>query len=157
RLGKAREQDSHAGDVAVVFPRLVGAAQDHVVDRFGRKSRIARNQLTEDVRGEIVRADGGERAGVATNGSAQRVADEGFGHALLSKKLSHRGQGGGRRGHNSRDLCAISVSSVFALSARPIANRPYREITSVSRAASAPGTPRSRAGPPQAPRSPWAR
>jgi len=54
-LGKAGEEQRHAGDVAVVLACLVGASEEHLVDRCGRYTRVALEQLFDDVRAEIVR------------------------------------------------------------------------------------------------------
>ena len=39
-----RQQSRHAGHVAVIFPRLIGAAIDHILDRCPIHSRIALDQ-----------------------------------------------------------------------------------------------------------------
>ncbi len=59
------EQQRHAGDVAVVLAGLVGAAVEHVVDRLPVDAGIALHQRLDGQRGEVVGADGRERAAVA--------------------------------------------------------------------------------------------
>ena len=66
-VGQAGEQQRHARDVAVVLAGLVGAAEDHVVDRGGGHAGVALHQLADRVRGEIVGADLGEAAAVAAD------------------------------------------------------------------------------------------
>jgi hypothetical protein len=55
RNWEAREQTGHPGYIPIVFARLVGAAEDHVIDQ----SRIypgTLHQRLNDVRREVVRA-----------------------------------------------------------------------------------------------------
>ena len=50
-----REQRRHARDVAVVFSRLVGAAEDHVLDPIGRHARAV-NDSANRAGGKVVGA-----------------------------------------------------------------------------------------------------
>ena len=76
---QAGEQRGHARDVAVVLARLVGAAEDHVIDPVGRESG-AREQAANGRRGEIVGPDLGQRAAGAADRGADGVEDVGVGH-----------------------------------------------------------------------------
>ena len=69
-------------EVAVVLPRLVGAAEDHVVELAPVDARVAVDQRLDRDRGEIVGADVRQRAAVAADRRADVVADVGFGHVL---------------------------------------------------------------------------
>jgi IclR family pca regulon transcriptional regulator len=75
----AGQQQRHARDVAVILPRLVGAAVEDVVERRPVDFRIARHQRGDGHRREIVGADGRQGSGVAAEGRAHGVADEGVG------------------------------------------------------------------------------
>src|SRR5690606_3899838 len=75
--GQARQQHGHAGDVAVVFAGLVGAAVDQVVDLGPVDVRIARHQCLDRQRREVVGANAGERSAVAAEGGADGVAEKG--------------------------------------------------------------------------------
>ena len=83
-IGQPGEQQRHARDVAVVLAGLVGAAVDDVVDRApSRRSALrAISALMRD-RAEVVGAHRRERAAVAAERRAHRVADEGFLHDRL--------------------------------------------------------------------------
>ncbi len=59
--GKPGEQRAHARDVAVVLAGLVGAAEQHVVDRR-RVGAGAAHDLADDDRAQIVRAHAGQSA-----------------------------------------------------------------------------------------------
>ena len=82
RLGQAREQRRHAGDVAVVLARLVGAAELDVVHPRPVDARVARHQRGDGHCAEIVGPNGGERTAEAPDGGPLSVADEGLGHGL---------------------------------------------------------------------------
>ena len=77
--GRPGQQRGHAGDVPVVFARLVGAAEDHIVDPVGRKGGAV-EQAADRGRGEVVGADLGERAAGAADRGADGVEDVGVGH-----------------------------------------------------------------------------
>ncbi len=79
--GKPREQAGHAREVAVVLARLVGAAEDHVVELGPIDARIALDQRADRDRGEVVGADVRERAAIAADRRPDVIANEGFGHA----------------------------------------------------------------------------
>jgi hypothetical protein len=78
-LGQAGDQRRHPRDVAVLLTGAVRVAEDDVVDRVGVEL-VAVDRGAHHVRGEVVRAHGRERAGVAADRGAQGVDDEGFGH-----------------------------------------------------------------------------
>ena len=59
---KSGEEKSHAGDVAIVFAGLIGAAQDNVSDLVGGNFRVSPHELGDGVRGEVVGANRGERS-----------------------------------------------------------------------------------------------
>ena len=56
-LGQPGQEQSHARHIAVVFPRLVGAAQQHIFDGSRVHTR-AFHQRANYQRGQIVRAQG---------------------------------------------------------------------------------------------------
>src|SRR5437773_6631868 len=73
--GKAREQERHTRDIAVVLARLVGAAEDHVLDLGGLDVRALAG-LLEDDRGEVVRPYVFELAAITTHRCARRGDDD---------------------------------------------------------------------------------
>ena len=81
RVRNAGKQQRHARDVAIVLARLVGAAQHHFVD--GGEVALGKlgAQRGERVGGEIVRADRGERSGVAADGRPDALANVGSWHS----------------------------------------------------------------------------
>ena len=76
------QQHRHARDVAVVLARLVGAAEDDVVDRSPVDAGIALHQRLQRNRGEVVGAHGRQRAAVATDRRADAVTEEDVVHAI---------------------------------------------------------------------------
>ena len=89
------QQRRHARDVAVVLARLVGAAQDDVVDRRRIEPRMAGEQRLDRHRRQIVGPHRRERPAIAADRRAQRRADEGLGHDPPRPPL--RPPAGGRR------------------------------------------------------------
>src|SRR5471030_1263437 len=79
-LRQAGQQRRHARHVAVVFAGLVGAAVDDVVDGAPVDAGITAHQLAQRQRAEVVGADVFQRAGVAADRGADRVADKGISH-----------------------------------------------------------------------------
>ena len=75
--GIAGNEERHARHVAVVFARLISAAQDHVVDGGGVDTAPG-NDRFEHGGGKVVGANASERAAVATEGGAQRLNDPGL-------------------------------------------------------------------------------
>jgi hypothetical protein len=71
-----REERRHPADVAVVLPRLVGSAEDHVVDHQGVDAR-ALDEGVNDVRGHVVGPDVLQGATVSAERCAQGVDDDG--------------------------------------------------------------------------------
>ena len=80
---QAGEQRGHARHVAVVLAGLVGAAVDHVGDRLPVDPRVARHQRPQRNGAEVVGAHRRQRAAVAAEGRADRIADVGMGHGCL--------------------------------------------------------------------------
>ena len=85
RVGKAGEQRGHPRDVAVVLARLVGAAEDDLIDAAGVETMTG-DHGHEDVTGEVVGAHVAQGAVVAADGGTQRVDDEGVGHVISPKQ-----------------------------------------------------------------------
>ena len=88
-IGQAREQQGHAGEIAVVLARLIGRAEEHLLDRL-REAGMAAQEFADRQRREIVGADARKRAAVAADRRAHVVADEGVGghrraHALIRR------------------------------------------------------------------------
>ena len=71
------EQERHPRDVAVVLAGLVRAAEDDVLDE-GRVDAGTVHQPAQDRGGQVVRADAGQGAAVATDGGPDRLDDPGF-------------------------------------------------------------------------------
>ena len=74
-VGKPGKKDCHAGDVAVIFACLVGAAEYHLVNRGRVETRVARHQSGNGQRGQIVGADRGKTAAVAADWRAHAIAN----------------------------------------------------------------------------------
>ena len=79
-LRQPGEERGHAGDVAVVLPRLVRSAEVDVLDLAGRHTR-ALDRFADDQGGQIVRPLAGESASVAADGRPDGGEDDGVGHA----------------------------------------------------------------------------
>ena len=79
-IRQAREQRRHARDIAVVLAGLVGAAEHDLVERGPVDVRIALDQRPDRDRGQIVGAHLGERAAVAADRRADRIAQEDVAH-----------------------------------------------------------------------------
>jgi hypothetical protein len=78
-LRQPSEESAHAGDVAVVLPRLVGGAEVDVFDRGGIDAR-ALDGFPDDERREVVGALPRERAAVAPDGRSDCREDDRFSH-----------------------------------------------------------------------------
>ena len=78
-LGQPREQGTHAGDVAVVLPSLVGGAEVDVLDRC-RRYACPLHGLLDDEGGEVVRPHVRKRASVAPDGRPDRGKDDCLSH-----------------------------------------------------------------------------
>jgi hypothetical protein len=77
---QAREQRRHPRDVPIVLPRLVGAAEDDVLDAVGREGRAPHQ--ARDRRGcQVIGAKLGQRAAGPADRGAHRGCDEGVAHA----------------------------------------------------------------------------
>ena len=74
---EAGEEHRHPGDVAVVLAGLVGAAEDDVLDER-RVDAGAIDDGAQHERGEVVGADAGERAAVATDRGPDGLDDPGL-------------------------------------------------------------------------------
>src|SRR3990167_2198049 len=75
-FGQARQQHRHAGDVAVILARLIGAAENHLV--YGQIVQV--QQAVDHAGGQIVGAHGGKAARVAADGGTAGGAEVDFGH-----------------------------------------------------------------------------
>ena len=84
------QQQRHAGDVAIVFARLVGAAKDDVVDRLPVDAGVSAHQGLEGSGREIVGAHRRQGAAEPADRRANVVADEDFAH------FTHPGRRGRR-------------------------------------------------------------
>ena len=82
--GQLGQQSRHAGDIAIVFTGLVGAAQDDVVQPRPVDAGMPFHQAADRQCGQIVGPDAGEGAAVAADRGADSAADEGFGHGVCS-------------------------------------------------------------------------
>ena len=70
--GQPRQEHGHAGDVAVVLAGLIGRPEDDVLDESGIDPRAV-DDCPDDERGEVVRANRGQRAAVAAHGRPDRL------------------------------------------------------------------------------------
>ena len=82
---EARQQQRHAGDVAVVFAGLVGAAQVHLFNDLELRTFARRRTSVEDQRRQVVRAHLLEHAAMTADGRADRFDDDRFGHEDLRR------------------------------------------------------------------------
>ncbi len=89
--GQAGEEHGHARDVAVVLAGLVGAAEDHLVERAPVHAREALHQRDDRDRREVVGPDGREGASVPAEGRADGGADEGVSHGRRDGRPAGRG------------------------------------------------------------------
>jgi hypothetical protein len=74
--GQPGKEQRHAGDIAVVLAGLVGAAVDHVADGLPVDSGIAVHQRLQRHRAQVIGAHRCERAAIAAERGADRVAQE---------------------------------------------------------------------------------
>ena len=81
--GQPGEQAGHAGDVAVVFAGLVGGAENDLVDR-GRVDAGARDEFSDDQRGQIVGAHLRERSPVSADRGADAADYKCFRHGSIT-------------------------------------------------------------------------
>ncbi len=81
---ETREQQAHAGDIAVVLAGLIGTAEDDVIHRVPIEGAIAGAERHERDGAEIVGAHGGKRPTETAYGGADIVADEGIAHGHSS-------------------------------------------------------------------------
>ncbi len=77
--GQAGQEGGHAGHIAVVFSRLIGAAEIHLFDLL-RPDCSAFDRLPDDQRRHVVRAHGGQCAAVRADRGADGGYDHGIGH-----------------------------------------------------------------------------
>ena len=81
--GQAGQQHGHPGDVPVVLARLVGGAPVDVVDGVHVEIRAARDEGLEDVGGQVVGTDVGQRPLHLADGRPAGIHDEYRAHADL--------------------------------------------------------------------------
>ena len=77
-----------AGDVARILTRLIGAADDDVLERVEGEA-VAADQRGEEAGEEIVRAHGGERTRMAAEGGAQSIVEDRRRHDRVSERRFH--------------------------------------------------------------------
>ena len=80
RRGQAGQQHRHAGDVAVVFARLIGATKNHLVDR----QVIARQHGVDHMGCHVIRPHRRECSAIPPDGRALAPANENLGHVIVS-------------------------------------------------------------------------
>ena len=68
-------------DVAVILPRLIGAAEDHLIHR---QTGMQIKQTVNHMGGHVIGADHGQRAAMAADGGAARGAEKDIGHLANS-------------------------------------------------------------------------
>ena len=82
----AGQEQRHAGHVAIVLARLVGAAEHHLIELGPVDVGMALDQGPDRDGGKVIGAHTRERAAIAPDGGAHRIADENlarFAHALI--------------------------------------------------------------------------
>jgi hypothetical protein len=82
-IRQAREKKRHARNVAIVLAGLVGAADNHLVERRPVGLRIALHQRPDRDGGEIVRPHLRQRAAIAADGGAGGVAEKYVTHLVF--------------------------------------------------------------------------
>src|SRR6218665_29341 len=82
---QARQQAAHAGDVAVVFAGLVGAAKQHIGHGGPVNLRVARHQRAQGNGAEVVGAHRAEGTAIAAERCADRVANKGLVHGFVGR------------------------------------------------------------------------
>jgi hypothetical protein len=65
--------------VTIVFAGLIGVAHEHLIDRLADRL-VARHQLADRERRQIIGAYPRQTAFKTPDGRAQKIADEGVGH-----------------------------------------------------------------------------
>ena len=76
RLRHTGQQQRHARHVAVIFPRLVGTAENHVVNPLQVELRVAGQQRAQRHGAEIVSSNGGKRAAVAAHRGSNAITNK---------------------------------------------------------------------------------
>ena len=90
---QAGQQRRHARHVAVVLAGLVGAAEDHLVQRGPVHCGMPRHQRRDRQRGQVVGAHAGQRAAEAAERRTRRIDQPGASHKRSSSPCaaaSHR-------------------------------------------------------------------
>ena len=82
------QQGAHPGDVAVFLAGAVGVAEDHLVDPLDVEGRGALDDLTDHVRGEVIRADPGEAGAELPERGPDGVVHISLVHGFLSISAS---------------------------------------------------------------------
>ena len=112
---QAREQQGHARDITIVLAGLVGAAEINVIEARPIGLGVARNQRPDRHSREIVGADLGERAAIAADGRARRIADENIPHRSLHFRgfclFTGRGGQGQIRSESGAQRCICPCGS----------------------------------------------
>ena len=94
--GKPASSSAMRADVAVVLARLIGAAVDDVVDRMSSRRRdCAPSARAAGIAARSSVRTRGERAAVAADRRANRVAEEGVRHEIWVRARWRRRPGGG--------------------------------------------------------------
>src|SRR5690606_33380250 len=81
---KAGKEKGHACDVPIVFARLVGAAENDLVQCSPIDARITLHKGFERYGAQIIGSYRGERAAEAPDRSTDIIADKCLSHGLLS-------------------------------------------------------------------------
>ncbi len=76
RLRQPGQQCRHTRHVAVIFPRLVGAAEDHIIYPLEVELRVAGQQRTQRHGTEIVGPYRGKRAAVAPHRGSNAITNK---------------------------------------------------------------------------------
>jgi hypothetical protein len=77
--GQASQQERHAGHIAVVLTRLIGATQIHIFDEIRLNSR-AGHDFFDDQRGQVIGSNRSQRSAMPAHRRAYRLNDNGFSH-----------------------------------------------------------------------------
>src|SRR5208283_4781069 len=81
-LGKTGEKQSHTRDIAIVFPGLIGAAIDDVIQRAPVDLGISLDQGFDGNGGKVIGSDGGQSAAVPSDGRANGVTNVSEAHGF---------------------------------------------------------------------------
>ena len=75
-MGKSRQEERHARDVAIIFPGLICAPQNHIIDVLRVETSLPIEEAADDQRCQIIRAHPSKRATMVANRGTDAINDE---------------------------------------------------------------------------------